>query len=99
IEDPAQAERIGREIDAMFANSTYETRTGTEDSLTRDFFRRVGNMGFAIYLILGAVFLTMVLVTANTMIQAFKERVHEIGIMKTLGFTGSTLLTLIVAES
>lgn len=99
IDDPSQAERIGREIDAMFANSTYETMTGTEDSLTRDFFRRVGNMGSAIYLILGAVFLTMVLVTANTMIQAFKERVHEIGILKTLGFTGSTVLGLIVAES
>jgi putative ABC transport system permease protein len=56
-------------------------------------------MGFAIYLILGAVFLTMVLVTANTMIQAFKERVHEIGVLKTLGFTGSTVLGLILAEA
>jgi putative ABC transport system permease protein len=99
IADPDQAERIGQEIDAMFANSSYETQTGTEDSLTRDFFRRVGNMGFAIYLILGAVFLTMVLVTANTMIQAFKERVHEIGILKTLGFTGPAVLGLILAEA
>ena len=99
IADPAQAERIGQDIDGMFANSSYETQTGTEDSLTRDFFRRVGNMGFAIYLILGAVFLTMVLVTANTMIQAFKERVHEIGILKTLGFTGPAVLGLILAEA
>jgi putative ABC transport system permease protein len=99
IESPAMAERIGQEIDAMFANSAYETQTGTEDSLTRDFFRRVGNMSVAIYLILGAVFLTMVLVTANTMIQAFKERVHEIGILKTLGFTGAAVLTLILAEA
>jgi putative ABC transport system permease protein len=99
IESPELAERISREIDEMFANSAYETQTGTEDSLTRDYFRRVGNMGFAIYLILGAVFLTMVLVTANTMIQAFKERVHEIGVLKTLGFTGSTVLGLILAEA
>jgi putative ABC transport system permease protein len=99
IDDPDDAERIGREIDAMFANSSYETQTGTEDSLTRDYFRRVGNMGFAIYLILGAVFLTMILVTANSMAQAFRERIHEIGVMKTLGFTGSTILSLILAES
>lgn len=99
IANPSEAERIGQEIDGMFANSSYETQTGTEDSLTRDFFRRVGNMGFAIYLILGAVFLTMVLVTANTMIQAFKERVHEIGILKTLGFTGPAVLGLILAEA
>lgn len=99
IDEPAQAERIGRDIDAMFANSAYETRTGTEDSLTRDYFRRVGNMAFAIYLILGAVFLTMILVTANSMAQAFKERVHEIGVLKTLGFGGSIIFALILAES
>jgi putative ABC transport system permease protein len=99
IETPADAERIGREIDAMFANSSYETRTGTEDSLTRDYFRRVGNMGFAIYLILGAVFLTMILVTGNSMAQAFRERVHEIGVLKTLGFEGSKIFALVLAES
>lgn len=99
VDSPEMADRIAREIDAMFANSAYETETGTEDSLTRDYFRRVGNMGFAIYLILGAVFLTMVLVTANTMIQAFKERVHEIGVLKTLGFSGGAVFALILAEA
>lgn len=99
IDDPDAAERIATEIDSMFANSTYETRTGTEDSLTRDFFRRVGNMGFAIYLILGAVFVTMILVTGNSMTQAFRERIHEIGVIKTLGFTDSVVFALILAES
>ncbi|HMB73334.1 MAG TPA: ABC transporter permease, partial [Gammaproteobacteria bacterium] len=99
IDDPDDAERIGREIDAMFANSSAETRTGTEDSLTRDYFRRVGNMGFAIYLILGAVFLTMILVTGNSMAQAFRERIHEIGLMKTLGFTDRKLFALVLTES
>src|SRR5690606_37906845 len=46
IESPSMAERIGQEVDGMFANSSYETQTGTQDSLTRDYFRRVGNMGF-----------------------------------------------------
>lgn len=99
IDDPADAERISRDIDAMFANSSSETRTGTEDSLTRDYFRRVGNMAFAIYLILGAVFLTMILVTGNSMAQAFRERMREIGVLKTLGFDGSTMFSLILAES
>jgi len=99
IDDPNDAERIAREIDAMFANSSAETPTGTEDSLTRDYFRRVGNMGFAIYLILGAVFLTMMLVTGNSMAQAFRERIHEIGLMKTLGFTDGRIFSLVLAES
>lgn len=99
IDNPDEAERIGREIDSLFANSGSETQTGTEDSLTRDYFRRVGNMGFAIYLILGAVFLTMILVTGNSMAQAFRERVHEIGLMKTLGFNDLKVFSLVLAES
>ena len=99
IDDPDEAERIGRDIDAMFANSSFETSTGTEDSLTRDYFRRVGNMGSAIYLILGAVFLTMLLVTGNAMAQAFRERTHELGVMKTLGFTDMLVFALVLAES
>lgn len=99
IDNPDEAERIGREIDSLFANSGSETQTGTEDSLTRDYFRRVGNMGFAIYLILGAVFLTMILVTGNSMAQAFRERIHEIGLMKTLGFNDLKVFSLVLAES
>lgn len=99
IDNPADAERIALAIDALFANSAVETQTGTEDALTRDYFRRVGNMGFTIYLVLGAVFLTMILVTGNSMAQAFRERVPEIGVLKTLGFRGSTIFSLILAES
>jgi putative ABC transport system permease protein len=99
VDDPQQVDRIANEIDALFMNSGYETSSGTEDSLTRDYFRRLGNISFGINLILGAVFLTMLLVTGNSMAQGFRERVHEIGILKTIGFTGNWVLFLIVVEA
>jgi len=46
-----------------------------------------------------AVFFTMLLVTANTMAQSVRERTNEIGVLKTLGFSGPSILTLVLLES
>ena len=45
-----------------------------------------------------AVFFTMLLVTANTMAQSVRERTNEIGVLKTLGFSGPLILTLVLLE-
>jgi putative ABC transport system permease protein len=45
------------------------------------------------------VFFTMLLVTANTMAQSVSERTNEIGVLKTLGFSGGSILTLVILES
>jgi len=41
----------------------------------------------------------MLLVTANTMAQSVSERTNEIGVLKTLGFSGRTILGLVLSES
>jgi putative ABC transport system permease protein len=41
----------------------------------------------------------MLLVTANTMAQSVSERTNEIGVLKTLGFGGRTILLLVLLES
>jgi len=46
-----------------------------------------------------AVFFTMLLVTANTMGQSIRERIGEIGVMKTLGFSGFSVTALVFAEA
>src|SRR6185437_12613248 len=85
-----------RTIDAMFANSSTETKTATEKAFIQGFANQMGNIGALITAVAAAVFFTMLLVTANTMGQSIRERVNEIGVMKTLGYsnTGVTLLVL-----
>jgi putative ABC transport system permease protein len=39
------------------------------------------------------------LVAASTMAQSVRERTTELAVMKTLGFAGSTILTLVLAEA
>jgi len=99
VSDPEAAVRVAREIDAQFANSPYETETSTEKAFTQGFVNQVGNIGAILRGVLSAVFFTMLLVTANTMAQAVRERTAELGVLKTLGFTGPGVTALVLAES
>jgi putative ABC transport system permease protein len=42
---------------------------------------------------------TILLVSANTMAMSVRERVREVGVLKTLGFTPGTILALILGEA
>lgn len=99
IADPAAAPRVAARIDALFANSSNETKTETEKALAQGFADQVGNIGAMITAILTAVFFTMLLVTGNTMAQAVRERTSELAVLKTLGYTNRQVLGLVLGES
>lgn len=99
IKDPNQAENISRTIDALFENSPDETKTQSEKEFTLNFVRQVGNLSLILNAILGAVFFTILMLTGNTMSQAVRERIPELAVLKTLGFTNTMVLLLVVAES
>jgi putative ABC transport system permease protein len=99
VSDPAQSESIARRIDAMFANSPFETKTATERVFVQQLLNQVGDIGTILVTVTAAVFFTMLLVTANTMAQSVRERTNEIGVLKTLGFSGRSILTLVLLES
>ena len=59
----------------------------------------MGNIGALLTAIAAAVFFTMLLVTANTMGQSIRERINEIGVMKTLGFSSASVTALVLGEA
>ncbi len=99
IKDPNQAEGISRRIDAMFENSPDETKTQTEKEFTLNFVRQIGNLSLILNSILFAVFFAILMLTGNTMSQAVHERIPELAILKTLGFTDGAVLALVLTES
>jgi len=99
VDDPSLAEAIGARIDAQFENSPNETKTATERQFVKRMLEQVGNIGAILVSVTAAVFFTMLLVTANTMAQSVSERINEIGVLKTLGFSGRTILGLVLSES
>ena len=99
IADASQAQAMGAKFDAMFANSSAETKTTTEKGFVEGFAKQVGDIGAIMISILVAVLFTMLLVAANTMAQSVRERTNEIGVLKTLGFSNGTILSLVLGES
>jgi putative ABC transport system permease protein len=99
ISDPDRAAEIAKRIDAMFANSEYETKTTTEKAFGQAFASQVGDIGSILMAITAAVFFTIVLVAGNTMAQSIRERVGELAVLKTLGFSNGLVLGLVLAES
>jgi putative ABC transport system permease protein len=99
IDDPDRAGSVITSIDALFDNSDAQTKTETESAFTAGFISMAGNISFLLNAIGLAVAFTILLVTANTMSMAVRERRTEIAVLKTLGFSGGTVLALILAES
>jgi putative ABC transport system permease protein len=97
--DPKENERIMRATDAMFANSPFETETKTEQAFNKAFIEQMGDLGFIISAVVGAAFVTIVLIAGNTMMLTVRERTNEIAVLKTIGFTSERIFGLVLAES
>lgn len=99
IDDPSRATAISSEIDKLFENSSDETRTQTENAAIQSQFKQLADIDFIANSIVGAVMFTLLFLTANTMMQSVSERIPELAVLKTLGFTGGAVCALVLAES
>jgi putative ABC transport system permease protein len=92
-------ERVAAAVDKEFENSTAPTKTESERAWQLSFIAFVGNLKLFLLSICAAITFTILLVSANTISMSVRERVREIGILKTLGFTRETVLWIILGES
>jgi len=96
---PGSLTRISQEIDGAFRNSPVQTRTETLKAFLLSFTAFLGNVKLFLFAICAAVTFTILLVSANTIAMSVRERVREVGVMKTLGFTRESILGILVGES
>ncbi len=99
VDDPARSAAIVKTIDATFENSDVQTKTETEATFLESFTALTGNLVLLLNSIGLAVAFTVLLVTANTMSMAVRERRTEIAVLKTLGFSGGLVLALVLVEA
>ena len=99
IDDPANAGTIAGDIDALFKNSSAETKTESERNFVKGFISSESAiftvMDYMSYVIVGII----MLVLANTMIMAARERTREYAVLKAIGFSARHLTELILGES
>lgn len=99
LADPGAADQVAQAIDRISANSDHETKTQSEQAFNQGMVKQFADVGSIVSGIMAAVFFTLVLLTGNTMAQAVRERIPELAVLKTIGFSNRSVLWLVLAES
>ena len=99
VETPDDVPRVAKAVDAMFENSTAPTKTESEQAFGLQFISVLGNVKVFLMSICAALTFTILLVSANTMAMSVRERVREVGILKTLGYTPGSILFMVLGEA
>jgi putative ABC transport system permease protein len=99
IDDPTKAVATGAAIDRIFANSSHETRTRSQQARAESQTKQMGDVKFFTNAIMGAVLFTLAFLTGNTLRQSLQDRSREFGVLKAMGYSGSHVLSLAFAEA
>lgn len=98
-DDPRHAPAVSAAIDHTFANSANETRTQSEGDMFTGLVQRVADIDFVVGAIMGAVFFALLFATGALLMQAVRERVPELAVLKTVGFSDPLVMGLILVEA
>jgi putative ABC transport system permease protein len=90
---------LAARIDALFANSAAQTKTQSEKQFLEAFLRQYADLGLIVGLVVAAAFVTILMISVNTMLFAIRERRFEIAVMKVLGFSGGRIVALVLGET
>lgn len=98
-DSPQDVSKVAAAVDEMFRNSPQPTKAESEKAFGLEFVAMLGNVkGFILSICAAVVFATL-LVSANTMAMSIRERTREVAVLKTLGFTRQTVLSLFIGEA
>ena len=99
ISDPSKSADISKRIDAKFDNNDDQTMTMSERAFQLSFLG--GFMALLSAFGLGSlvILLIMALVLANTIAMNVRERTHEYGVLRAIGFPPGHVFGFIVGES
>ncbi|MBA1960676.1 FtsX-like permease family protein, partial [Escherichia coli] len=71
----------------------------SEKQFLEAFLRQYADIGLIVDLVTGAAFVTLLMIVVNTMVFAVRERTFEIAVLKTLGLSRMTIMTLVLGET
>lgn len=94
----ADLERLAKNIDEHFANSDYETRTMTESDALSSGLSALGNIRAIVFALCAVVVLTVLLIAANSTAMMVRERISEVAVMRSLGFSRGAISMLLFGE-
>lgn len=99
VEPPDAMPRVAAAIDEQSVNSRAPTKTESEKAFQQSFVAMSSAIITSLQVISVVIVGIILLVLANTIVMAVRERTREYAVLKTLGFSARHLVGLILGES
>ena len=95
----ADQNEVMRRIEAMYENGPQRVTCSTEAAFQLQFVTMMGNIPTLMMSIGTGVLIAIALACVNTMLMAFRDQAHDVGIMKALGFTDGGVAGYMLSQS
>lgn len=99
IDEPGKSAEIAKRIDAKFADHDDQTSTMSERAFQLSFLGGFAALLKAFDYASIVILVILALVLANTIAMSVRERTHEYGVLRAIGFPPSHILGFILGES
>ncbi len=98
VADPGKGPEVSAAIDKMFEGGDAETLTESERAFNMSFLSMSSAIVAALELVSIVILVIMGLILANTIAMSVRERTHEYGVMRAVGFKPHHVATLVATE-
>ncbi len=99
IDNPRKSAEISRKIDKMFDDRDEQTVTMSEKALQQSFMGMFGAILTAIDIVSVVILMIMMLILGNTIAMGVRERTHEYGVMRAIGFMPYHIVLVVLGEA
>jgi putative ABC transport system permease protein len=99
IDDPSRAAEISKAIDARFEERDQQTLSMSERAMNTSFIGMISAILKAVDFVSLVILAIMVLILGNTVAMGVRERTHEYGVLRAIGFLPKHLAVFVVGEA
>lgn len=99
VRDPNRGAQVSKAIDAAFEDSDFQTMTQSELELNRSFMAVFSAVLTAMDVVSLVILVIMVLILGNTIAMGARERTHEHGVLRAIGFQPRHLALFVLGEA
>jgi putative ABC transport system permease protein len=99
VDDPGRSAEIAKAIDAKFEERDIQTLSMSERAMNTSFIGMISAILKAVNMVSLVMLGIMALIIGNTVAMGVRERTHEYGVLRAIGFLPKHLAVFVVSES